>query len=234
VLYGTASLLRSKYGRTRGDRRGELGPVVDTTRGGIFGTQPEKSHEPKSELRLRKTPSCNTRSRALASSLQPKGNGTYVFRAFVLSIALIVALAPNASLLCIVSCPPRPAAASTVPHHGEHSAVTSASHHGEHSAVTSASHHGEPAALTSAWHHGEPAGASGLVWDDACPYCGSLGALQFLRENVRSSVSALDAVHAILVPRYQFAPATTDTRPGQEPWRGWWLEQQPQLTALRI
>jgi hypothetical protein len=59
-------------------------------------------------------------------------------------------------------------------------------------------------------------------------------AAQFLREDVRRSVSVLDPLHAILVPCYRLAPSTTDTRFGQEPWHEWWLENQPLLAALRI
>jgi len=138
-------------------------------------------------------------------------------------MVLTLAVAPNAALLCIASCHPQ-------------SAASSAPHHGKSSAASSVSHHAQPSAVTSASHHGEPSAASSLVWDGTCPYCDnlSLGAVQFLREDVRRSVSALDAVHAILVPRYQFAPLTTDTRPGQEPWREWSLELRPLPTILRI
>lgn len=78
--------------------------------------------------------------------------------------------------------------------------------------------------------------ASRLVWHDACPYCDnlSLGAVQFLREDVRRNVSAPDAVHAILVPRYQFAPLTGGQRPEHGRWRRWSLEERPLLTTLRI
>ena len=146
-----------------------------------------------------------------------------MFRAFVLSIVLTLAVAPNAALLCIASCHPQPAASSV-------------SHYGKPSAVSSASHHGEPSATSSASHHEAPSAASSMVWDDTCPDCANagLGAAQFLREEVRRNVSALDVVHAILVPCHQLAHSTIDARPGQEPGREGSLEARRLPTILRI
>lgn len=163
---------------------------------------------------------------SLASFLLFMGNRAYVFRAFVLSIVLTLAVAPNAALLCIVWCHPQ-AAPSSAFHHGESSAASSASHHGEHSAASSASHDGETSATSSVMSRDNTC---------SCPDCdkAGLGAVQFLREDVRRSVSTLDAVHAILVPRYQFAPLTADTRPQHERWREWSLEERPLPTILRV
>lgn len=135
-----------------------------------------------------------------------------MFRAFVLSIVLSVAVAPNAALLCIASCHPQPA-------------TSSVSHHGEHSAALSASHGGETLVASSV-----------MGGDNTCPNCDNvgLGAVQFLREDVRRSISALDAVQAILVPRYQLAHSTIDARPGREPGREWSLEERSLPTILRI
>jgi hypothetical protein len=58
--------------------------------------------------------------------------------------------------------------------------------------------------------------------------------VQFVREDVRRNVSALDGVHAVLAAGHQLAHSTIDARPGQEPGREWSLEARPLLTALRI
>jgi hypothetical protein len=75
-----------------------------------------------------------------------------------------------------------------------------------------------------------------MNWDEARPDCDNSGlrAVQFIREEVRRYVSALDGGHAILVPGHQLAHSTIDARPGQEPGREWSLEARPLLTALRI
>lgn len=56
----------------------------------------------------------------------------------------------------------------------------------------------------------------------------------FVKEDVQRSASAPHADHAIHVPRYQFAPATTGVRPGHEPGHLPSLEKRPLATALRI
>ena len=91
-------------------------------------------------------------------------------------------------------------------------------------------------AAASACHHEKSPATSSVVADPTRDECdqSAVRPAQFLREDVRRSVSALDAGDAILVARYQFAPSTTDTRSGQEPWREWRLEKQPLLTALRL
>ena len=92
-------------------------------------------------------------------------------------------------------------------------------------------------AAASACHRERPSAASTVIsGDKACADCDKvgIGAVQFVREDMRRSVSAPDAVHAIVDPRYPFAPSTADIRPGQERWREWSLKEQPLLTARRI
>lgn len=182
--------------------------------------------KPSSELRLRKRRLfVRPYSRgSVASFLLFIGNRAYVFRTFVLSIVLTLAVAPNAALLCTVWCHPQPATSSPS-HHGECSAASSASYHGERSAASSALHDGATSATSSV-----------MSGDETCPDCdkAGLGAVQFLREDVRRSVSALHAVHAILVPCYQFAFLTADTRPQHERWRECSLEERPLPTILRV
>jgi hypothetical protein len=91
------------------------------------------------------------------------------------------------------------------------------------------------AAAASACHDEKPAASSAMA-ARPCDDCNraSLSAVQFLREDVQRSVSALDADHAILVPRYQLARSTSAADSGQEPGRTWWLEKRPLPTALRI
>ena len=75
-----------------------------------------------------------------------------------------------------------------------------------------------------------------MTADNTCPDCDNagFGAVQFLREDVRRSVSALGPLYAILVPRYHFAPSTIDARPGQVPGREGSLGERPLPTILRI
>ena len=94
-----------------------------------------------------------------------------------------------------------------------------------------------PVAVASACHDEKPSAApTGMTWDDPCTDCDNagLGAMQFFREDVWRGVSALDAVHAILVPRHQFAHSTIDARPGQDPGREWSLEPRRLPGILRI
>ena len=90
----------------------------------------------------------------------------------------------------------------------------------------------QPAAA-SGHHHEAPAPSPSVPGDDACDDM-ALGSAQFLREDVRRSVSALDTDDAILVPRYLLARSASAADPGQEPGRAWWLENRPLSTALRI
>ena len=92
------------------------------------------------------------------------------------------------------------------------------------------------ATAAHACHDEKPSVASSVMGARPCDDCksASLSAMQFLREDVQRSVSALDADHAILVPRYQLAPSTSAADSGQEPVRTWWLEKRPLPTALRI
>ena len=133
-----------------------------------------------------------------------------MFRAFVLSIVLTVAVAPNAALLCSAWCHPQAGASS-------------------------ASHHGGPSAASSTSHLGEPSAASSVAGEDNCDSCdNSVGAAQFLPENLRRNVSAPDVDHVALVPRHQFAHSTIGARPGQEPGRDRSLEARRRPTILRV
>ncbi len=145
-----------------------------------------------------------------------------MFRTVALSIVLTLAVGPEAALLCRAWCHPQVASAS-------------ACNHGLAAAGANASHHGEPGA-SSASGEVEGAAAPSVVWDDICPYCdkGGLVAVPFLREDGRRSVSTLDSLQAILVPRYQLAPSTTRSRPRHEPGREWSLEERHLPSVLRV
>jgi hypothetical protein len=89
----------------------------------------------------------------------------------------------------------------------------------------------------SACHHEKPSTASSVVADPTSDECDqvAVGAAQFLREDVRRSVSDPDVDHATLVPPcYQLAQLTIDGRPGREPGRQGPLEQRSLPTVLRI
>ena len=145
-----------------------------------------------------------------------------MLRTVALSIVLTLAVGPEAALLCKVWCHPQVAGAG-------------ACNHGLVAAGANASHHGEPAASGTSGDV-EGSAAPSVVWDDACPYCDRVGliAVQFLREDGRRSVSALDSLETILVSRYQFAPSTTHSRPQHEPWREWSLEERHLPSVLRV
>lgn len=87
------------------------------------------------------------------------------------------------------------------------------------------------AAATSC--HDQDSASPSVTGDDDCNnVVPSVAAL--VREDMRRSVSAPDAQHAIVVQRFQFARSLTDTRPGHEPWQDWSLEKRLLVTALRI
>ena len=158
----------------------------------------------------------------MASILRPQRTEHHVLRTVALSIVLTLAVGPEAALLCRAWCHPQVASASVC-------------NHGLAASGANASHHGEPAA-SSASGNVEGSAAPSVVWDATCPYCdkGGLVAVPFLREDGRRSVSALDSLQTILVPRYQFVPSTTHSRPQQEPGREWSLEERHLPTVLRV
>ena len=143
-------------------------------------------------------------------------------RTLALSIVLTLAVGPNTALLCRVWCHP-----STT--------GSGASHHGMPAAAPSTHHHGEPVASSAAGYR-NAAVSSVMTGGNTCPDCGKagFGAVQFLREDGRRSVSALDSLQTILVHRYQFAPSTIPSRPQHEPWRQWSLEERQLPTVLRV
>jgi hypothetical protein len=82
-------------------------------------------------------------------------------------------------------------------------------------------------------HHVDPTTSPSVAGDGSCDHV-VLSAAAVFPDNVRRAVSAPDADYAILVPRYQLALSTTDTRPRPEPGREWRLENRPLLATLRI
>jgi hypothetical protein len=88
-------------------------------------------------------------------------------------------------------------------------------------------------AAASGRPHHDPSTSPSVVGDDSCDNV-ALGPAAVLREDVRRGVSAPDAGHAILVPRYQLADVTSNARPGREPGREWSLDHRPLSTALRL
>lgn len=88
------------------------------------------------------------------------------------------------------------------------------------------------AAAASGCHHEAPT-ISPRVGDESCDDM-ALSAAAFLREEVRRPVSAPDAAHAVLVPRYRLAQSTIDASRRHEPGREWPLEERPLPFVLRI
>jgi len=89
------------------------------------------------------------------------------------------------------------------------------------------------AAAASVCRHEAPATSPSVAGDDSCDNM-VLSAAAFLRKDVRRGVSAPDAAHAVLVPRYQLAQSTTDASRRHEPGREWPLDKRPLPTVLRI
>ena len=118
-----------------------------------------------------------------------------MFRAFLLSIVLTLAVGQNASVLCAVWCHPE-----TGP--------------------------------TAACEHQEPSTSSSVTGNDECPeVAGAVTA--FVREDVRREGSAPDALHAVVVPPFQFAlplQSAFGSDSGHRPP----LATRPPVLALRI
>jgi len=120
---------------------------------------------------------------------------TNVFRAFVLSIVLTLAVGQNASLLCAVWCHPA-------------------------------------AGPTGACELQELSTSPSVAGNDDCPEVAAQ-ATAFVREDVRREGSAPDALYAVVVPPFQFAPPShlaSGHGAGQPPP----LDARPRLLALRI
>jgi hypothetical protein len=62
----------------------------------------------------------------------------------------------------------------------------------------------------------------------------AVGAMAFVREDLRRTASAPDAQNALVVPRFGFAPPPTDSRSGYQSGRQLLLEERPLVIALRI
>lgn len=89
------------------------------------------------------------------------------------------------------------------------------------------------AVTPSGCHHQMEASSPRVAADDCCATM-VLSVATFSREDVQRGVSAPDAGHSALVPRYQLAQSTTNGRPGLEPGREWSLDHRPRAVALRI
>jgi hypothetical protein len=86
------------------------------------------------------------------------------------------------------------------------------------------------ATAASGSRHEEP--ATSVAAGDSCDSM-ALSAAAFLREKGRRGVSAPEAGHAVLVPRYQLARSATEPNPHHKPGL-WSLEIPPLATVLRI
>jgi hypothetical protein len=119
----------------------------------------------------------------------------HVFRAFVLSIVLALAVGQNASLLCAVWCHPQVGPTGTCAHQ-------------------------------------EPNTSPSWTGNDDCPEVAA-PARAFVRENVRREGSAPDALFAVVVPLFQFAPPSHSAF-GRKPDHGPPFDTRPLVLALRI
>jgi hypothetical protein len=62
----------------------------------------------------------------------------------------------------------------------------------------------------------------------------TLGAIAFVREDVRRGESAPDTQHAVAIPSFRFAPPLTDIRSDHDPGQQSRLAARPLVIALRI
>ena len=69
--------------------------------------------------------------------------------------------------------------------------------------------------------------------DDNCRTL-AVGAIAFVREDARRGATAPDTQNALVIPRFRFAPALSDSRSGYESGPQLQLKAQPRVTALRI
>ena len=69
--------------------------------------------------------------------------------------------------------------------------------------------------------------------DDNCRNL-AVGAIAFVREDARRGATAPDTQNALVIPRFRFAPALSDSRSGYESGPQLQLKAQPRVTALRI
>lgn len=69
--------------------------------------------------------------------------------------------------------------------------------------------------------------------DDSCNNV-VFGAVAFVREDGRLTASAPDALNALVVPRFRFAPPPTDSRSGYLSGHLLLFEERPLVIALRI
>jgi hypothetical protein len=69
--------------------------------------------------------------------------------------------------------------------------------------------------------------------DDNCRNL-AVGAIAFVREDARRGATAPDTQNALVIPRFRFAPALSDSRSGYESGSQLQLKAQPRVTALRI
>ena len=89
------------------------------------------------------------------------------------------------------------------------------------------------AAIQSSCLHQKAASAPGVAADDCCVTM-VLSVATFLREDALRGVSAPDAGHSTLIPRFQAFRSATNARPVLEPGREWSVDHRPRVIALRI
>jgi hypothetical protein len=82
-------------------------------------------------------------------------------------------------------------------------------------------------------HHADGATVPTLTGKDACDDM-ALGAMTFVREDVRRRASSPDARHAVAVPAFRFAPPPTDLRSGHDPGQQSLPAARPLVIAIRI
>lgn len=80
--------------------------------------------------------------------------------------------------------------------------------------------------------HSDSTPSPSLAGNDTCT--DTLGAIAFVREDVRGGTSAPDAPHAVVIPAFQFARPPTAIRGGDDPRHQSLLEARPLVTPLRI
>ena len=90
-----------------------------------------------------------------------------------------------------------------------------------------------PHDATAGCRQQEPTTSPSVSGDDYCNNV-ALGAMAFVREDARRTVSAPDVQNALGVPRFRFSPPPTDSRSDYEAGRQLLLEERPLVIALRI
>lgn len=90
-----------------------------------------------------------------------------------------------------------------------------------------------PQALAVGCQHQDATTSPTMNADDNCRDL-AVSAIAFVREDARRGAAAPGTLHALVIPRFRFAPALSDSRSGYESGPQLQLKAQPRITVLRI